>query len=147
MDDFEPSDQLTTVLDSHETQAYQITVQQFPAIIKTVMALSNNEDPAPVIVKIQKKGSNLPIKDLRGKLEVLDVIEIIEEDDIGTYIVEFTNTSRYPQDMTFIIKQIGLERAADGSINTHKTVPSTVSSEEVRLYNILNEASADLKHF
>lgn len=46
----------------------------------------------------------MPLKDLRGKIEVLDVIEVIEEDDIGTYLFEFTNTSRYAQDMTFIIK-------------------------------------------
>ena len=35
----------------------------------------------------------MPIKDLRGKTEVLDVVEVIEDDDIGTYILEFTNTS------------------------------------------------------
>ena len=46
----------------------------------------------------------MPIKDLRGKTEVLDLIEIIEDDDIGTYILEFTNTSSSKQDMTFIIK-------------------------------------------
>ena len=69
------------------------------------MALTNDY-PQPVIVKIFKKGIELPFKDLRGKTEVLDVIEIIEDDDIGTYILEFTNTSSQKQDLTFIIKQI-----------------------------------------
>ena len=80
------------------------------------MALTNPE-PEPVIVKIFKKGSDMPLKDLRGKSEVLDIVEIIEEDDIGTYIIEFTNTSRYTQDMTFIIKQIskGAEAEVDAS--------------------------------
>ena len=67
------------------------------------MALTN-PDSYPVIVKIFRKGSDLPVKDLRGKTEVLDIVEIIEDHDIGTYIVEFTNTSRYLQDLTFIIK-------------------------------------------
>jgi len=65
-----------------------------------------SEDPDPIILKIFKKGSELPIKDLRGKIEVMDVVEIVEEDDIGTYVIEFTNTSRYLQDFSFIIKQL-----------------------------------------
>ena len=69
------------------------------------MALTN-PSPEPIIVKIFKKGSDMPLKDLRGKTEVLDIVEIIEEDDVGTYIIEFTNTSRYMQDLTMIIKQI-----------------------------------------
>ena len=105
MDDFEPSDQLTTEIEPHATQAYQIRVTCQPTLLKTAMALTN-ESPAPVIVKIFKKGIEMPIKDLRGKTEVLDLIEIIEDDDIGTYILEFTNTSQWKQDLTFIIKQI-----------------------------------------
>ena len=61
-------------------------------MIKTAMALTNTNNE-PVIVKIFKKGQEMPIKDLRGKTEVLDVVEIIEDDDIGTYILEFTNTA------------------------------------------------------
>ena len=76
-----------------------------PTLIKTAMALTN-DTPQPVIVKIFKKGMEMPIKDLRGKTEVLDVVEVIEDDDIGTYILEFTNTSSSAQDLTFIIKQI-----------------------------------------
>ena len=95
MDDFEPSDQLTTEIEAHGTQSYHVRVQTQPSIIKTVMALTNNEDPDPVLVKIFKKGADMPIKDIRSKTEVLDIIEIIEDEDIGTYIVEFTNTSSY----------------------------------------------------
>ena len=94
MDDFEPSDQLTTEIEPHATQSYQIRIESQPTIIKTAMAMTNG-DPEPIIVKVFKKGSDMPVKDLRGKTEVLDVVEIIEDHDIGTYIVEFTNTSRY----------------------------------------------------
>ena len=76
------------------------------------MALTNDY-PAPVIVKIFKKGIEMPIKDLRGNTEVLDLIEIIEDDDIGTYILEFTNTSSSRQDLTFIIKQIEIQSEAE----------------------------------
>jgi len=117
-----------------------------PSIIKTVMALTNNEDPDPVIVKIFKKGTDMPIKDLRGKTEVLDVIEIIEDEDIGTYIVEFTNTSPYAQDLTFIIKQIALDKESE-AVKTSATVPSTLSNEEARMYATLEAASHDIKHF
>ena len=61
-------------------------------MIKTAMALTNDYQE-PVIVKIFKKGLDMPIKNLKGKTEVLDVIEVLEDDDIGTYILEFTNTS------------------------------------------------------
>ena len=37
---------------------------------------------------------------------MLDIVEVMEEDDMGVYVFEFTNTGRYVQDMTFIIKQI-----------------------------------------
>ena len=69
------------------------------------MALTN-DNPSPVIVKVFKKGQDKPVKDLKGKTEVLDVTDVIEDDDVGTYIYEFTNTSSYTQDMSFIIKQI-----------------------------------------
>ena len=91
------------------------------------MALTNPE-PEPVIVKIFKKGSDMPLKDLRGKSEVLDIVEIIEEDDIGTYIIEFTNTSRYTQDMTFIIKQIS--KGAEAEVDASKLQVNNVSNEE-----------------
>jgi|EP00353_Schmidingerella_taraikaensis_P009291 hypothetical protein len=71
--------------------------------MKTVLAVLSSE-PDPIIVKIFKKGAELPVKDMRGQTEVLDVMEIIEDDDLGTYIVEFTNTGRYLQDFSFIIK-------------------------------------------
>ena len=103
MDDFEPSDQLTTEIESHQTHQYLIRVDKQPAMIKTVLAIIS-EDPDPIIFKIFKKGSELPIKDLRGKTEVMDVLEIIEDDDLGTYIIEFTNMSPYLQDFSFIIK-------------------------------------------
>jgi len=80
-----------------------IRVDTQPSIIKTVLAVIS-EEPDPIITKIFKKGSELPVKDLRGKTEVMDTIEIIEDDDLGTYIVEFTNTSQYLQDYSFIIK-------------------------------------------
>ena len=60
-------------------------------------------------MKIFKKGQELPVKDFRGKIEVTDLIKIIEDDDLGTYIVEFTNTSKYLQDFSFMIKQIPMD--------------------------------------
>ena len=161
MDDFEPSDQLTTEIEGHETQAYQITIEKQPMIIKTVMALTN-EEPNPIIVKIFKKGEDKPVKDLRGKTEVLDIVEIIEDDDIGTYIVEFTNTGSYIQDLTFIIKQIPIklpEKASKDSKDKKAAnkAPETVeeedekrkniSEEEKRMYDVLTDANKELKHF
>ena len=110
------------------------------------MALTNNEDPDPVLVKIYKKGADTPIKDIRGKTEVLDVIEIIEDEDIGTYIVEFTNTSEYAKDLNFIIKQISLKKEGE-ALKTSATLPSKLSNEEERMYAILESASQDIKHF
>ena len=160
MDDFEPSDQLTTEIEGHATQAYQITIKTQPMIIKTVMALTN-EEPNPIIVKIFKKGEDKPVKDLRGKTEVLDIVEIIEDDDIGTYIVEFTNTGSYMQDLTFIIKQIPIkmpEKASKDGKNTkskNKTPEpveedekrKNISEEEKRMYDVLTDANKELKHF
>lgn len=54
-----------------------------------------NEDPDPIIVKIFKSNAPLPLKTIKGNTEVLDVFEIIEDEDLGTYIVEFMNTSPY----------------------------------------------------
>ena len=121
MDDFEPSDQLTTEIEPHATQAYQIRVSCQPTLLKTAMALTNDY-PEPVIVKMFKKGIELPIKDLRGKTEVLDVIEIIEDDDIGTYILEFTNTSSQKQDLTFILKQIEVQTEAEKNAETEEAI-------------------------
>ena len=121
MDDFEPSDQLTTEIEPHATQAYQIRVSCQPTLLKTAMALTNDY-PEPVIVKMFKKGIELPIKDLRGKTEVLDVIEIIEDDDIGTYILEFTNTSSQKQDLTFILKQIEIQTEAEKNAETEEAI-------------------------
>ena len=68
------------------------------------MLTIRSDEPDPIITKIFKKGTELPVKDLRGKIEVMDTLEIIEDEDLGTYIVEFTNTSTYLQDYSFIIK-------------------------------------------
>ena len=38
-----------------------------------------SENPAPVNVKVFKKGVDLPIKDYKGRVEVLDIVEIIED--------------------------------------------------------------------
>lgn len=103
------------------------------------------DDPDPIIVKIFKKGSELPIKDMRGKTEVLDVLEIIEDDDTGVYVIEMTNTSRYHQDVTFIIKQISQVRKEGGEIEASKL--SKVSLEEKRMYSILEGANQSIKHF
>ena len=169
MDDFEPSDQLTTEIEGHETQAYLIHIEKQPTIIKTVMALTN-EEPNPIIVKIFKKGEDKPVKDLRGKTEVLDIVEIIEDDDIGTYIVEFTNTGSYIQDLTFIIKQIPIKKWKKPEKSPSKDASSKekgsknkvavpepeeeedekrkkLSEEEKRMYDVLTDANKELKHF
>ena len=113
------------------------------------MALTN-PSPEPIIVKIFKKGSDMPLKDLRGKTEVLDIVEIIEEDDVGTYIIEFTNTSRYMQDLTMIIKQIQTNSTSSNpqqnQADPDKT-PLNISKEEKRVYANLLTASQDIKHF
>ena len=111
MDDFEPCDWLTSEIESHQTHQYMVKVDQQPSIIKTVLTIRSDE-PDPIITKIFKKGTELPVKDLRGKIEVMDTLEIIEDEDLGTYIVEFTNTSTYLQDYSFIIKQIALDKGA-----------------------------------
>ena len=103
------------------------------------MALTN-EDPDPVIVKIFKKGTDMPIREQRGETEVLDLVEILEEDDEGIYVFEFTNTGRYAQDMTFIIKQIHEEQEHDESTKN-------ISKEEARVYALLDSANHDIKHF
>ena len=101
-------------------------------------------------MKVFKKGNALPVKDLRGKIEVLDIVEIIEDQDIGTYIIEFTNTSRYIQDMSFIIKQIPLEgnkvaiKSANEELN--KKI-ANLSKEEQRVYHNLVSASHNIKSF
>lgn len=111
------------------------------------MALTNDY-PQPIIVKIFKKGIEMPIKDLRGKTEVLDVIEIIEDDDIGTYTLEFTNTSSYKQDLTFIIKQIEVKSEAEKQAETEEEIRrNQLSPEEQRLYKILEAANQEVKHF
>ena len=147
MDDFEPSDQLTTEIEPHATQAYQIRINCQPTLLKTAMALTNDY-PEPVIVKMFKKGIELPIKDLRGKTEVLDVIEIIEDDDIGTYILEFTNTSSQRQDLTFILKQIEVQTEAEKNAETEEAIKQNkLSQEERRLYKILDNAVQEIGHF
>lgn len=103
------------------------------------MALTT-EDPDPVIVKIFKKGTDVPIKEIRGQTEVLDIVEVMEEDDLGIYVFEFTNTGRYMQDMTFIIKQIQERKEQDED-------QPYVSKEEARMYALLESANHDIKHF
>jgi len=142
MDDFEPSDQLTTEIEAHQTQQYMIKIDSYPTILKTVLAVLS-EDPDPIILKIFKKGSELPIKDLRGKIEVMDVIDIIEEDDIGTYVIEFTNTSRYLQDFSFIIKQLQPEQQAKDEAAMMKNI----SKEERLMYEMLEGANSSIKQF
>ena len=118
-----------------------------PTLIKTAMALTN-DTPQPVIVKIFKKGMEMPIKDLRGKTEVLDVVEVIEDDDIGTYILEFTNTSSSAQDLTFIIKQIPvLSEEAEKAKTDEEIARSKLSPEEQRVYKLLESANSEIKHF
>lgn len=99
-----------------------------------------SEDPDPIIFKIFKKGSELPIKDLRGRTEVMDLLEIIEDNDLGTYIIEFINTSAYLQDFSFIIKQIELNMAEPSGVKK-------VSVEEKRMYEKLETANHEIKHF
>ena len=150
MDDFEPSDQLTTEITAHSSQMYQIRIDTFPSQINTVMAVTN-EEPDPIIVKIFKKGQDAPIKALKGKTEVLDVLEIMEEDDLGIYIVEYTNTSPYIQYFAFIIKQV--VNAKDGTAvhlhegHDHEHGKPKISKEEKRMYDTLTEANDEIKHF
>ena len=72
----------------------------------------------------------MPIKDLRGKTEVLDVVEVIEDDDIGTYILEFTNTSSSSQDLTFIIKQIEILTEQEEKAQTDAEISRSKLSQE-----------------
>ena len=151
MSDFEPSDQLTTPLEPYSTQAYQIRVDSQPTIIKTVVAVTS-ENPAPVNVKVFKKGVDLPIKDYKGRVEVLDIVEIIEDQDIGTYIIEFMNTGSRTSLITFIIKQIQLPHdtvTKDGEerhVSNESLKKSSVSKEEARLYDYLDMAHHGIKH-
>ena len=151
MSDFEPSDQLTTPLEPYSTQAYQIRVESQPTIIKTVVAVTS-ENPAPVNVKVFKKGVDLPIKDYKGRVEVLDIVEIIEDQDIGTYIIEFMNPGSRTSLITFIIKQIQLPHdtvTKDGEerhVSNESLKKSSVSKEEARLYDYLDMAHHGIKH-
>ena len=64
----------------------------------------SNSVSVPVITKVFKQGNPRPIKEYKGQTEVLGVIEVYEEMDAGTYVVEFTNPVYKLQDLTFIFK-------------------------------------------
>ena len=103
MQDFEPSDELVVEIEAQATQTYMLRVTQIPTVIKLVVAVVS-EDAYPVITKVFKQGNPRPIKEYKGQTEVLGVIEVYEEMDAGTYVVEFTNPVYKLQDLTFIFK-------------------------------------------
>ena len=75
MSDFEPSDSLTTEITSHASQAYSLSVPEYPSLIKLAMWVVS-EEPEPIIVKVTKKGVELPIKEYRGLAEIVDMVEV-----------------------------------------------------------------------
>ena len=113
MQDFEPSDELTVEIEAQSTQNYMLRVTQVPSVIKIVVAVVN-EDAYPVITKVYKQGNPRPVKEYKGQTEILGLIEVYEEMDVGTYILEFTNPVYKLQDVTFIFKQISEAKSEEG---------------------------------
>lgn len=107
-----------------------------------------NEESYPVIAKIYKQGNQGPIKEYKGKTEILDSIEVYEEMDVGTYIIEFTNPVYKMQDVTFIFKQISQaaiaesdEKLFESRKNGEKSIEidkSAISEEELKMYLTLD---------
>ena len=153
MTDFEPSDQLTVEIEAQATQSYQIRVTQVPSIIKLVIAVVN-EDVYPIIAKVFKQGNQLPVKEYKGQTEILDVIEVFEEMDAGTYSVELTNPVYKMQDATFIFKQIRSNQTASSEeqlFESKKDVieidTSAISEDELRMYRTLDQAYKNINQF
>ena len=156
MEDFEPSDELIVEIEAQATQSYMLRVTQIPTVIKLVVAVVN-EDAYPVITKVFKQGNPRPIKEYKGQTEVLGVIEVYEEMDAGTYVIEFTNPVYKLQDVTFIFKQISQVpeagdsegklfegKRADADIDIDK---KAISDEEMKMYTTLDAAYKKINQF
>jgi hypothetical protein len=168
--DFEPSDQLMVVLEAHASQSFIVKVDHAPSKLKILMSVFD-ENPKPIITRVTKRGISQPIKDYKGKVELLEVVDLDDEMDVGTYMVEFTNTSYNMQDITFIIKDIPLHpetkeklspasKAAAIHANeasgqparemfdgNHEIDGQKISEQEFRMYQTLDKAYHQINHF
>ena len=115
-----------------------------------------NEDGYPIIAKIYKQGNQLPIKEYKGQVEILDIVEVYEEMDAGTYIVELTNPVGKLQDVTFIFKQIlkaessGEDEKLFESKKTEENIEidtNAISEEELKMYKTLDQAYKKINQF
>ena len=160
------------VLEAHASQSFIVKVDHAPSKLKILMSVFD-ENPKPIITRVTKKGISQPIKDYKGKVELLEVIDLDDEMDIGTYVVEFTNTSYNMQDITFIIKDIPLHpetmekltpasKAAAAAIQSdeasgqqpremfdgnHEIDGQKISEQEFRMYQTLDKAYHQINHF
>ena len=132
-----------------------LRVTQVPSVIKLVVAVVN-EDAYPVITKVYKQGNPRPIKEFKGQTEILGLIEVYEEMDVGTYILEFTNPVYKLQDVTFIFKQISEAKSTDDGdklFDGKKTGSNIdidkkgISEEEMKMYKTLDEAFKKINQF